>query len=381
MLMEDSSTNSIQSDLNIKLTSEENDISIDSSQKKQEKIQEEREKLIASIRSSIVATTKEKVAYILNRSSEARNSDIDLAWEFWSEFEPSIFKGVSINKEELRSLTDIRTLSRARAKIQNEYNLYLANEEVRKFRGTLKEEIKRESIEDKPEDIGLYSVYLDETGKNDKYIAVGSVWLLDAGSSVFSGQREIEDWCKVRGVNFEFHFSQLNKNRVEVYKEFFTLFLRKFPTIGFKAIAILNQGFKDTRPVITDLTYHVLIKGILHEDETKRAPLPRMLQVWIDEDEKGSDALKLANVRDRLTAQKIDGLHIDYFGAVESTKNFFIQMADLFTGSLNRKLNSESARNHKDEFADFVLENTNFNIDEINKENAVSDNATVFHVR
>lgn len=349
--------------------------------KKQEQNEKEREEILASVSSNSIRTTKEKVAYILNRSIEARNSDIDLAWEYWTEFESHKFNGHWVTKDELRSLTGINSLSRSRAKIQNEYNLYLADAEVRAFRGTLKDEIKKEAVEDKPNDLKLYSVYIDETGKNDNYICVGSVWLLDAGSSVISLQHELEDWCKSKGVNFEFHFSQLNKNRQDVYQQFFTLFLEKFPSVGFKAIILNNKGFKDTRPVITDLTYHLINKGIDHEHITNRAPLPRILQVWVDEDEKGSDTLKLENVRERLENRKSDGLELGYFAAVNSKNNYFIQMADLFTGAINRKVNISSSGNFKDEFADFVLAITGFDLTSIDLTNTQADNAKVFNLK
>lgn len=358
-----------------------NDDDSELTSKKQEQNAKEREEILASVSSNSIRTTKEKVAYILNKSIEARNSDIDLAWEYWTEFESSKFNGRWVTKDELRALTGIKSLCRSRAKIQNEYKLYLADAEVRAFRGTLKDEIKKESVEDKPHDLKLYSVYIDETGKNDNYICVGSVWLLDAGSSVISLQRELEDWCKSKGVNFEFHFSKLNTNRLEVYKEFFTLFLEKFPSVSFKAIILNNRGFKDTRPVITDLTYHLINKGIDHEHFTNRAPLPRIIQVWVDEDEKGSDTLKLENVRERLENKKSEGLELGYFAAVNSKNNFFIQMADLFTGAINRKVNISSTGNFKDEFADFVLSITGFDLTDIDLTNTQADNAKVFNLK
>ncbi|MFD2937707.1 DUF3800 domain-containing protein [Spirosoma flavum] len=381
--MEAPEPNPNQNEENQHLSNEEGEAVDELSSRKQRQNEAGREQILASVGSNRPKTTKEKVAYVLNRSIEARNSDVDLAWEYWGEFESDRFNGHSVTKDDLRSLTGLPSISRARAKIQNEYKLYLADVEVRKFRGTLDEDIRKEVVEDRPGDLGVYTVYVDEAGKTQEFISVGSLWLLDAGSEVISRQREIEDWVKAKGIRHEFHFKALTNSRDQLnsYKQFFTLFLEKFSTIGFKAIILNNSGFSDTRSVITDLTYHLISKGIAHEDETQRAPLPRLLQVWIDEEERGSDTLKLENIKERLTSQKIAGLHLNTFTAVSSKNNFFIQMTDLFTSAINRRLHNAPSGHFKDELADFILHETGFNLDELDKGNNQSDSARVFNLR
>ena len=107
--------------------------------------------------------------------------------------------------------------------------------------------------------------------------------------------------------------------------------------------------------------YQLLIKGIDHETSSGRAPLPRSLQVWKDLEEAGADKLLMAKLSDRLKqAAKItyDGkLVLDELYAIDSKKNAFLQVADLLASSANRVLNrTSSKRNHKDNFADYLLE-------------------------
>lgn len=86
---------------------------------------------------------------------------------------------------------------------------------------------------------------------------------------------KIREWIQKANIDFEFHFARLNKSHLETYKAFFRKFISLNPTIGFKIITIKRRGIKDIQSAITDLTFHLLNNGILHENETGRASLPR----------------------------------------------------------------------------------------------------------
>ena len=106
---------------------------------KAERIEKEKEDLLHRLNSKTVQTTRDRVAFLLHHSPETRNSDIDLVWAYWSMFEGDRFDGSFITKETLRQLTRYTTLTRMRRKIQNDYKLFEANEEVKKRRGVLQE--------------------------------------------------------------------------------------------------------------------------------------------------------------------------------------------------------------------------------------------------
>lgn len=362
---------------------QENEIQEPNSQEqsKIEKIEATKKELINRVVSGNIHNIRDRVAFILNNSIDARNSDIDLAWEYWQNFETDKFKGNIASVEQLRALTKINSLTRVRAKIQNEYKLYEADTAVKRFRGVLEEDKKSNAVEDKPSGLGVYSVYIDETGKTQDFLSVGSVWILEGGASNVLASMDLYKWKKDNNINYEFHFSEINKTRLSQFKEFFNKFLSSHPAVGFKIIVINNKGLVNKNAAITDLTYHLLFKGVMHEHDTKRARLPRVLQVWLDEEEKGSDSLKIENIKERITSQKVDGLHLGDFQAVSSKDNFYIQIIDLFTGSVNRKLNSPSGSNVKDDFADFVLSTLKFDINLIDKENIQTDNSTVFDLK
>ncbi len=315
----------------------------------------EREVLIQNLSSNSLLKVKDKVAFILSENIPSRNSDIELCWKYWSYFNRDILKGSTLTKEVMLQLPKMASLSRARAKIQNEYKLFQAKEEVKKFRGKLEEEFREGAIEDKPKGIGAFGVYIDETGKSETYLSVGSLWILDTFTA-FGAMSKLRNWKKAKGIDYEFHFSKLSKGKLESYKGFFLEFLSNNPTASFKIITVERKGISKIQPAITDLTYHLLEKGVRHEDKSGRAKLPRVLQVNIDPEESGSDNLKIENIKERLRRQSIKGLHIGRFITLDSKVSMYIQAIDLVVASVNRKINHpESKDKPKDKLADFIL--------------------------
>ena len=139
---------------------------------KEEKSALEKQDILNRVISGKIENIRDRVAHILNYSNEARNSDIELAWLYWHTFEQDKFGGGAISKDQMKNLTRTSSLSRVRAKIQNEYKLFQADDKVKRFRGVLEEDKRLEAIEDKPSGIGQYSVYIDETGKTQDYLSV-----------------------------------------------------------------------------------------------------------------------------------------------------------------------------------------------------------------
>lgn len=356
---------------------DQNDLS--KAQKKEQKINEERVALLNHLSSFNLKTIRDKVAYILNNNKEARNSDRALCWDFWTRFESEHFDGRALTESTFYKVTPMNNLIRERARIQNDYKLFQADAIVQTHRKTLSSEQRAKALEEKPSDIGSYVVYMDESGKNDPYISVGSLWVLESDISLSLGTLDLVEWKKSKNFKSEFHFTKMSKNELNIYKEFFDKFYSMFPTISFKGITLKNIGVK-SGTAIADLTYFLISKGIDYEVSTSRAPLPRRLQVWIDKEEEGSDTLKLELVKDRLAARKLTGLYFDEFQAVESQNNFFIQAVDLFTGAVNRRINPSSTRNHKDELSDYILEALDFELSDANKENDNIDNAVMFEL-
>ena len=111
---------------------------------------------------------------------------------------------------------------------------------------------------------------------------------------------------------------------------------------------------------LDDMFYHLIVRGIEHENTSGRAPLPRNFQLWKDAEEESKDKLFMANLSDKLRKASAtffsDNLFISDMFAIDSKKSELIQLADLFTASVNRIVNSPGTGGHvKDDFAKAFL--------------------------
>lgn len=324
---------------------------------KAEKIEKERQELLTRVASSELSNMRHRVAWLLNQFPGTRNSDIALQIKYWKIFEKDIVGGSYVDLDDLYRLTRLTSLSRARATIQNDYRLFLADPEVREHRGTL-EEGEREKAVETP-DHPVYKVFLDESGKTSSYLLVGSLWVLSAGIETFQLISDVNELKKKWGFSGEFHFSKMKKQDVGIYKELIDIFLVRGGPISFKFLSVPKEGLK-AQAALPDLFYHLLKQGIDHEDSTGRASLPRTLQVWKDLEEAGADKLLMTNLADKMhhsAASVYDNkLVVKDFHAVDSKGNVFLQMADIMAGSANRVLSrSGEAHTYKDELAEYLL--------------------------
>jgi hypothetical protein len=332
--------------------------------------EQDRASILASVSSSNPETLTQKVGWILNNYPETRNSDIALQLQYWATFCPDMYDGVAIAPNDLYRLPRLTSLGRARARIQNTLRLFTADAEVRRRRGTLSNEEKEEASEARFKSAPVYAVYVDESGKTQQIILVGSLWILQ-GPETLRIVRKLMDWREASGFNRELHFADVNDKDLDYYKQAIDIVIDNATALSFKYITVQRAGAGRPQDVVPKLLYYLLVKGVSHERDSGRAPLPRNLQVWKDTEEEGYDRLVLAEVRDKLltaaTAQFNRQLRIDVLEASDSKGNDLIQIADLFTGSLNRFLNPPDPppkNSHpKDELAQHVLKRTNVSLE------------------
>jgi Protein of unknown function (DUF3800) len=335
-----------------------------------------------------------KVASILNKYPDTRNSDVALMVKFWEVFEGHKGKFVSLNK--LFRLERLTSIARSRAKIQNEYGLFLADEKVKKFRRSREETQKEFQIATKPI-MESISIYADESGKNDEFAIVGSVWVL-ANEGLLNSQ--IVNWTQDRKQTDptcpeEFHFHKIRNNgtNLQVYEDFINFVIGNGHMLGFKAIAVNKTKInKPIDEIITELFYQLVRNGVEYEKNTGRINLPKQISYFKDAEE-GESALRISQIQQSL----IDNFKLHYdselklnaFFSIDSKVNRFIQIADLFTGAINRKINHQrknqnSPTNAKDTFADYVfqllnIQELNFQAQQISDyDGSNSDYATVY---
>ncbi len=325
--------------------------------------QREREALLSDLAAERLDTVRARVAYVLNHYPAARNSDRVLFLTYWKTFQPSVLgRDGRLNEEKVLQLENPMSLTRARQKIQNEFGLFGPTGEVQRYRRERQEEFRREMLLDKP-DIPLVTVYGDETGKTGKYAIVGSMWTLDARRYSQFITRALR-FRADRNINYEFHFNELTRHKVSDTKAFFQEALAHADTFSFRAVGVNQEGLsRSVEELYLELYYRLVMDGLEEEISRNRLTLPRTLWIFKDKDKTNDvlDALSIARLRDRLSLDLNrkygEDIKLELVETVDSRGNPLIQLADLFAGSLNRKLNTASGpANHKDEVATFILD-------------------------
>jgi hypothetical protein len=321
-------------------------------------IEARREKILHAINSSELNTMEERVAWLLNNFPKTRDSDITLQIRYWQNFESDRYDGGDISLSDYYRLAKLTSLTRARATIQNKLGLFQASEEVLRHRKKLEVNEKANALRKRP-NCHQYAVYVDESGKTQNNLIVGSLWYLN-GAETTKIYRLIADWRKAHSIDGELHFKAINEAKLPHYLELAELLVSNSAMLSFKAVSVPRAGISNVQDALMRLTCHLLTRGIEHEHSTGRAVLPRGISVCKDAEEVGHDKIFAAELSDKLkqaaASQFQDQLYVEEFYAEESKSNVHLQITDLFTSSLGRALNAEGERRHpKDKFADFLL--------------------------
>jgi hypothetical protein len=323
---------------------------------RRKRIEEEIAELQSALSSGRLDTIQEKVAWILNRYPSARDSDITLQLKYWENFESDVAPGSTIQKQDFYQLARLTSLSRACAKIQNQYHLFKASSDVQKRRGVLEQE-ELDKAREQQIDSPAISVYQDESGKNETHLVVGSVWFLHPPDEL-KFLREIYEWKRDSGFSDELHFKNISNGNIEHYLSFAAFITGRTAVISFKAVTMDRTGV-DAEGALAEMRYLLLVEGLQHEDSTGRAPLPRALLVTKDSENEGQDRLALASLADRLkqaAASRFGNrLVVDQLSVGDSKESPLLQVADLFTSSVRRVLQFKDGSRAKDRFARHLL--------------------------
>jgi hypothetical protein len=318
----------------------------------------ERDRLLSALASGKTDLLHERVAWLLSRLPNTRDSDIALQLAYWEEYEPELMAELENDSGLLFKLTRLTSIARARAKIQNTHRLFQASPDVRKRRGQLTEEERERYARSDPPSPTI-TIFADESGKTDDHLVVGSVWFLDPADTI-KLMNAVRVWRERVGFENEFHFSKITDRVVAQYEEFVERVFDAIPLISFKSIDVPRAGIASIDAALDQLFFELIRRGVEHEHESGRAPLPRRLMVWKDRNEEGRDRLMLARLCESLTAASavhFDGrLKVEECESVPSEDQPLMQLADLYTGSINRVLGRQGATDKpKDRFADYLL--------------------------
>jgi hypothetical protein len=331
---------------------------------RQSKIETEKQRLEAELANGDFRTLRARVALILSRHKQARNSDLELQQWYWATFYPEQYTyGQNVSYEEMKNMERLTHLARMRAKIQNEFEMYVADDAIQQERKR-RAQVTRENISyDQPSTAPVSAVYCDETGKNSTLMGVGGIWFADV-SGAWELQRALTKWRTTKHIKAkEFHFTKLSSGLVPHAKDFFQEALKHAGWFGFKAVLVPTSGLvHKVDDALRELHYQLIYQGIEHDLSAGRVTYPRGIALWKDQDE-GWDGLHVQRLSDdlRVALTRRYGTDVEFREVlpVKSELSFLIQLSDLFMGSLNRTLEraqrQDDQPHFKDEMAEYIL--------------------------
>lgn len=340
-----------------------------------------------------------KVAYILWQYPNTRNSDRTHAIQYYKIFYPECVKNEQITFENLYILPKMYDLQRDRATIQNTERLFPAKQSTLKKRIEKELEYRTFYLKNNPKPYTYatdYYLFLDESGKNDKYFVLGGVLInsqkdkKEFETDLLEIKNNLDEKYKLK--NSELKLSSITTRNINYYLEFLEKLKNESINLLFVSVLIENSGLgqKSKKNKSKELLKFILqdCLSIITEYicRSSYANITSQLNVTLDNDGAGLDILEKEIIKKEM--QETIDREYRYFSIIDnmswenSESNILVQLADLYVGSINNifsnlQINSENAkvkRQFAQQFLEFVgidniscVYNKNKNIEFINK--------------
>ena len=129
--------------------------------------------------------------------------------------------------------------------------------------------------------------------------------------------------------------------------------------VSFKAVGANKTKLQriGTSDLVMRLYYQFVRLGVQHEIKSVRIVVPKKINLTKDQD--GESELVIESIKqevgDNFKLHYYDRLIMDQLIAMEARRSIFLQFADLFVASINRKYNTPGT-NNKDKLADYILQ-------------------------
>lgn len=310
---------------------------------------------VGDLNTDDLRTIKERVSYLLNRFPESRNSDKRLWLTYLQVFLKIDTKDTSLDVAAEGELPSQMSLARARAELQNKYNLYLPTRpDVIVQRQKRRRAFERvfQNLDSFDESVSnATTLYSDESGLNETYLLFG-FFLTINGKDMFDFYGRVLNDSLNSGKKTYFHFADLQKTEVEKYYNFFKLAVEQNSARVY--IHVFRHGN------LRGKQKNVLLKAY----EVSAVETIRNLQSQglIDESHKfelfpdaGQDSVFYKELEQNIEPKFLER-RIKYGGisATDSKTSYAVQVADIVTGAFNHIINSPGS-NHKDTLASHIL--------------------------
>lgn len=326
-----------------------------------QELTEQRAALLASIAQSQLATQEQKVARILQRYPETRDSDIALCLRYWRTFQADVIERWSpLELEILYELDKVMSLVRSRQIIQNNLRLFRGMEDTRKAREAMQREL-HEYLAAHRDTLPEIHFYLDETGnEGDKnYTGVAGVCVIN-WKQYEKHYAALAQWRERQGWTETIHFAETGADKVDRAASLLQQLAQRRSGVLFLGYSISSRGrtqeamFSLFIQLVMDSLKHLQQQGCLSENQNVRV---------IKEADPGFDTMYLDTMTKRLSeavALEFPGLlAVSPVEAVTKGRTVLLECADLIAGGMQRRALGKG-RNPKDKVAEAVINVTGF---------------------
>jgi hypothetical protein len=322
---------------------------------------ERRQRILAEIADSRLATSEQKVAHILQRFPETRDSDTALSIRYWKMYQADVLeRWTPLELEVLLELDRIETIGRIRRMLQNELRLFRGLEETRRARETMQAEL-HEYLAAHRDSLPEVRFYLDETGNEagKAYMGIAGVCIIN-WKQFEKHHAALEQWRSKQGWPETIHFSETGADKVDRAVSLLQQLQSRRSGILFLGYSLVSRG--RTHEVLYSLFIQLVVDSLKYLRECKCLTENRRVRV-IKEAEPGFDSIYLRTMTRQLgemVALEFPGeLTVLPVEAVTKGRTVLLECADLIAGGMQRRALFKG-RNPKDRLAEAVVNVTGF---------------------
>ncbi|CAG0984242.1 hypothetical protein PHYC_01936 [Phycisphaerales bacterium] len=319
---------------------------------------------MARLSSSPFARTEDKVAWLLQRFPETRESDTWLAIRFWDHFNSSQLE--DWDRKDLTILFDLEhfeTLSRIRRHLQNTLSLFAASLETQRRRG-IGQSLFDDFLAAHRAGDDEVRFYIDETraGPHSNFFGIGGICVANWRQwekhhhGIVSGRKEMSWQETIR-------FADIQDNNDEALRRY----ERLLSLVGQRKGGLLFVGYSLPMHGSSDRLLVSLFVSLINDalDRLRQQGCIRKPSrlVVCKEAEEGWDNLHLAILRDELThlvpARSGGLVHLKEVIALPKGREPMLEVADLIAGAMQRRA-TRKGTGYKDRLVDAVANVTGF---------------------
>lgn len=325
--------------------------------------------LLRRLASSNLARVETRVADILSRYPETRDSDTALCIRYWKKYQADVLESWDpLELEALYELDRIETLGRIRRWIQHGLHLFRslkATEQKREAHQSQLHEYLASHHDSKPE----VCFFLDETGTDpSRYTGVGGVCIIN-WKQFEKHHAALTQWRAEQGWLEPVHFVELGEDKIDRGVRLMAELHKRRSGVLFLGYAISSRGrnYQDSFSLFIQL----IVDSLKHLQKEGCLEQPRTVRV-VKEANDGFDKLHLSEMSRKLSeviAIEFPGLlFVKPIEAVPKGKHVLLECADLVAGGMQRRA-LMSGRKPKDRLAEAIENVTGF--EDVNAQGAV----------